>query len=219
MHDHFSTQVGQLFPTVVLTGTMPDCGPINQALKDAILKRRAEHPGIERSNTLGWHSTTDMLEWGGQAAHDLGRRACLFCDPHTVELSSPNERRLGWSAEMWANVSPSGASNQMHAHPGALWSVVYYVDTGYEPGREDQGGELVLHDPRFPMNRMYSADVVVKLPDGSGERTAQGIRPREGMLVAFPSWLKHSVQPYFGERERISIAINLMVAAGPGGAR
>lgn len=29
-----------------------------------------------------------------------------------------------------ANVSPPGASNEYHCHPGAVWSAVYYVDDG-----------------------------------------------------------------------------------------
>ena len=217
MADRFNTRVNELFPTIVLIGDMPDCDPLNQALKEVIAQNRVQSGGIERSNTLGWHSTTDMMAWGGEAAQALGRRACILCDPYTVELSSPDERRFGWVAEMWANVSPPGASNQMHAHPGALWSVVYYVDTGYEGDGADQGGELVLHDPRFPMNRMYTPDIVAKRTDGKPEENVKGIRPRNGMIVAFPSWLKHSVRPYQGARERISIAINLMVGPGEPG--
>jgi hypothetical protein len=34
--------------------------------------------------------------------------------------------------------------------------------------------------------------------------------PEPGKLIAFPSWLMHSVQPHNGPRERISIAINIM---------
>jgi hypothetical protein len=34
-------------------------------------------------------------------------------------------------------------------------------------------------------------------------------RPEAGMMVVFPSWLYHFVNPYFGDGERISIAFNV----------
>jgi uncharacterized protein (TIGR02466 family) len=106
---------------------------------------------------------------------------------------------------MWANVSPPGASNQMHAHPGCVWSAVYYVDDGGDA----KTGKLVLHDPRFPMNRMAAPDLVFAV-EGETEEMKFEADPEPGKLIAFPSWLMHSVQPHSGPRERISIAINIM---------
>jgi Putative 2OG-Fe(II) oxygenase len=37
------------------------------------------------------------------------------------------------------------------------------------------------------------------------------IEPQPGMLLAFPAWLEHFVHPFFGEGERISVAINVMI--------
>lgn len=36
-------------------------------------------------------------------------------------------------------------------------------------------------------------------------------RPEAGMLLLFPSWLTHTVNPYRGIRERISVAFNVRV--------
>ena len=216
MNDPFGSKVFDLFPTAVITGRIPDWETLNAQLKDVIAARRASNPGINRSNVLGWHSTIDMLAWGGEPVHRLGQQACALCDRYSYDTVSPNTPRFGWMAEMWANVSPPNASNQMHAHPGALWSLVYYVDCGYDGDDPAQGGELVLHDPRFPMNRMYAPDMAFRWPDGRTEENYRAIRPRDGMIVGFPSWMKHSVQPYRGRRERISIAINLMIAFAPG---
>ena len=216
MADPFQSRVLDLFPTAVIVGRLPNAETLNAELKKIIAENRARNPGISRSNILGWHSSTDMLAWGGQAAHDLGRQACAFCDPYSADLGSPNAPRFGWMAEMWANVSPPNASNQMHAHPGALWSLVYYVDDGYDGADANQGGELVLYDPRFPGNRMYAPDMVFRWPDGRTEQNRHLVRPQNGMIVGFPSWMQHSVRPYQGARERISIAINLMIAVAPG---
>ena len=215
MTENFNQQVLNLFPTAVLAGRLPSADILNPQLRQVIAENRQASPGNHRSNVLGWQSTTDMLSWGGAPAHELGRLACAFIDPYSHDLASPKQPRFGWMAELWANVSPKNASNQMHNHPGALWSLVYYVDDGYDPGAGNQGGELVLYDPRSPMNRMYAPDMVFKWPGGQVERAFHPIRPQSGMMVAFPSWMNHSVRPYLGNRERISIAINLMIAVPP----
>jgi hypothetical protein len=43
-------------------------------------------------------------------------------------------------------------------------------------------------------------------------RSQVAIRPAAGLLVLFPSWLRHSVRPHHGDRERVSVAINLSLA-------
>lgn len=201
-----------LFETPVVISRLADAAALNDGLRHRILAKRKEHPGISRSNTLGWHSDTDMLKWGGEEAVTLLRHFVALADLQTVDGGQKAEAppRFAWGFEMWANVSPPNASNQSHAHPGALWSAVYYVDDGYQ-GSADRalGGELVLYDPRFPMNAMYAPDFRLRDSRGQVQTGEQGFRPAAGTMVAFPSWLMHSVQPYRGHAERISVAINL----------
>jgi uncharacterized protein (TIGR02466 family) len=215
MSDPFESQVLDLFPTGVITGRIPDAERLNKELKDAIARNRAKDPGIQRSNVLGWHSRTDMHVWGGEAARELAMQAAKFCDRFSVDRKKAQHPRFGWRAEMWANVSPPNASNQTHSHPGAYWSCVYYVDDGYDSPDSKQGGELVLFDPRYPMNRMYSPDFAFRWPDGRTETTVYDVSPKSGMIIGFPSWLNHCVRTYHGTRERISIAINLTLAPVP----
>ena len=110
---------------------------------------------------------------------------------------------------MWANISGPGHSNQTHCHTGALWSGVYYVDAG----GEKVGGELILEDPRFPMNQMYIPGLVTRNADGEATPSQHAVIPRAGLMVLFPSWLRHSVRPYRGTGERISVAFNIQVRA------
>lgn len=205
-----------LFETPVAISRLPDAAALNAVLKTAILERRAADPGIRRSNTLGWHSDTGMLSWGGEAAVTLLRHLVALADLQTLDGGQTPDAppRFAWSFEMWANVSQPNASNQSHAHPGALWSAVYYVDDGYQ-GSNDRtlGGELVLYDPRFPMNAMYAPDFQLRDSRGQPQQREQIFRPAAGTMVAFPSWLMHSVQPYRGASERISVALNLSLVA------
>ena len=41
--------------------------------------------------------------------------------------------------------------------------------------------------------------------------TEEYIKPIEGMLLMFPSWLRHSVNPFFGEGERRTFSANLSI--------
>ena len=47
-----------------------------------------------------------------------------------------------------------------------------------------------------------------------GQITVEGEgSPRSGLLIMFPGWLRHSVRPFEGRGERISVALNLSLSA------
>lgn len=184
------------------------------ALRQVIeVEHARDAQGVSISNIGGWHSNTQMLDWGGEAARALAFKAMQMADAQTQDAKSPRASRFGWVPEMWANVSAKGNANQYHFHPGSFWSAVAYIDDGYR-GNDDPalGGELQLLDPRMPMVRMTAPDLRVLDADGQQQLNEMALRPRTGMIVMFPSWLQHAVRPFHGEGTRISIAINLVAA-------
>ena len=204
-----------LFPTTILKARLPNAEQVNAALLEAINGQREAGRGIDRSNVGGWHSDTDMTDWGGDAARGLAEFAVQEVSPHMVDIAAGGKRQFNWGVDMWANVNGPGNSNQLHCHPGALWSSAYYVDAGGAE-EEDHGGELLLEDPRYPMAYSTVPDLVLRAADGQPVQSQVAVRPETGMLVLFPSWLRHSVRPHGGDRERVSVAINLsLVGAMP----
>lgn len=197
-----------LFPTPILKARPPNADALNRALLESISAHRATNPGIDRSNIGGWHSDTDMTAWGGEPARSLATFAIGEVSAHMVDVARAGKRKFDWSIEMWANVNKSGDANQLHCHPAAYWSGVYYPDPGGAE-RESGGGELVVEDPRYPLAYMTVPDLLLKNDDQSPMYSQVAIRPEPGLLVLFPSWLRHSVRPHGGERERVSIALNL----------
>lgn len=195
-----------LFETSVLHGQLSAHESLTEALEAAIRTRMAQEPGIERSNIGGWHSRTDMLEWGGAAAAKLADLAVRTAK-RLSHFDGRDPASLAWDVRMWANVSPPGALNTSHAHPGVLWAAVYYVAT---PG---QGGELYLEDPRFPLPQSNFPGFRAIGPDGKPQDVEHRIAPSRGDLVLFPAWMRHGVRPHQGEGDRISIAMNLGVRA------
>jgi len=199
-----------LFATPVLKASPPDAETLNAALLKSIAAQRTKHPGIERSNIGGWHSDTDMAAWAGGAGEALANFAVTTASAHMVDLAPGGKRQFTWSIEMWANVNPPGCSNQLHCHPAAFWSGVYYPDPGGSE-IEGNGGELLLEDPRYPMAYMTVPDLLFRDVNNEPMQSQIAIRPVAGRIVLFPSWLRHSVRPHKGDRDRVSIALNLML--------
>lgn len=199
-----------LFPTPILKARPDNAAELNEQLLAAIRARRDSDQGVNRSNIGGWHSDIDMAQWGGDTARSLADFAIATVSSHMVDIAAGGKRKFDWGVDMWANINAPGHANQLHCHVGSFWSAVYYPDPGGAE-LEGNGGELILEDPRYPMAYMTVSDLVFKHSDGKPMRSQVVIRPEAGLLVAFPSWLKHSVEPHAGDRERVSIALNLIL--------
>lgn len=178
-------------------------------LEASITQNQAASAGLNRSNIGGWHSDTDMLNWGGSAARKLADTATKICKrlSHFQESSADG---YNWSVRMWANVTENGGLNQAHAHPGNLWAAVLYLDLGDEAGDDlDVGGAFYIEDPRFPMAAMHNTAARLIGCDGQPQKYEVEFNLERGNLLVFPAWLKHGVRLYTGKRKRISIAMNI----------
>jgi uncharacterized protein (TIGR02466 family) len=205
-----SFRVLPLFETPIYSMSIPDHESLDVALRKVILDQRADVQSVLVSNVGGWQSSQDMVGWGGSAAGILADHLTAMCNSMVSRMHAPGDPGIEWSCEMWANVNEHGNSNQSHWHPGAFLSAVYYVDNGYAGSLDPAlGGELVFIDPRMPYLRMRTPDLRHTGPDESYDEQETWMRPRQGLLVAFPSFLSHSVRPYHGRGTRISIAINM----------
>jgi uncharacterized protein (TIGR02466 family) len=203
--------VMKLFPTPVVMATMPDAEALNAELKRIILAREEVNESVERSNRGGWQSSWDLHEWGGGPMQKVLAYARSIVDDITVDRVG-KKHTIAWRYNCWANINRSGHGNQFHTHPGALWSVSYYVDDGGTGADPSLGGEFEIQDPRGVATVMYAPQLTFPGPDGAGLGESQRLNPQSGMLLVFPSWLSHGVCPYRGTRERISIAINFSLA-------
>ena len=87
----------------------------------------------------------------------------------------------------WANVNRTGDFNQMHTHPGATWSGVYYVDAG-EADPESRGGATAIRlgDPNPARTNVF-------FPELSASDVLY--QPEPGLMILFPSYVPHAVPP------------------------
>jgi hypothetical protein len=106
----------------------------------------------------------------------------------------------------WANIYSRGDYCMPHSHMRATASVVYCVDPGDDDPDDPLGGRLFIADPRLaaccrPVPNYMTSPIVPKM--------------RAGTFIIFPAQLVHAVNPYSGERPRITLAWNIGPEAVP----
>jgi len=92
---------------------------------------------------------------------------------------------------IWVNVMPKNCYHAFHAHPLSVVSGTYYVSAarGSSP--------LRIEDPRAPL---FMA---------SPPRSIQyDLKPKNGDVILFESWLKHEVPPHQSSEDRVSVSFN-----------
>jgi uncharacterized protein (TIGR02466 family) len=108
---------------------------------------------------------------------------------------------LRFDLEAWINIHERGGFNFLHVHEGAYLSGCLYLRV---PVRL---GNLVFRDPR--PGAVHGS---LKGPVANGYRDIS-LKPEDELLVLFPSWLEHFVEPHAGDMLRIVIAFNAVPAA------
>lgn len=188
------TEVAQLFPTCVWIHELEEGPQINAALVPEIERLRAAQPSRSR---LPGH-------W--QSAGDLYRLPA--CEPLVAAVVAAARGVVGflsWECEglqitdLWANVNDQDFAHRQHAHPNNFLAGVYYVAV------PENSGEIVFYDPR-PQAHVLEPKVRERNLYNSAKRR---VTPRAGMLLLFPAWLEHSVDPNLSGAPRTSIAFNL----------
>ena len=197
-----------LFETPVVYSELQGAEQLMIDLESSIRGKRKSDAGVQRSNIGSWHCDTDMLEWGGAAAKQLESSAISVAKRMSHFLGGSADD-LDWCVRMWANITPQGGLNHIHAHPGNLWAAVLYLDMGDSAKDEDVGGNFYLEDPRFPMCAMRETAFRLVGVNGQPQQYEVDFKLARGNLIVFPAWLRHGVRPYSGSRERLSVAMNI----------
>ena len=89
-----------------------------------------------------------------------------------------------------------GGFNFLHMHEGSLLSGSFYLQV--PPG----SGQFVFRDPRPGVLHGF---VKGGVPNGHADIH---LTPSAGLLVLFPCWMEHYVEPHDSDEPRITIAFN-----------
>ncbi|MFC7582399.1 putative 2OG-Fe(II) oxygenase [Nonomuraea antimicrobica] len=141
----------------------------------------------------------DILKWDHRAVAWLRTQIRDAVSAMTADVLAERapevENKYPVIAEAWAVVYRSGGSHRLHTHHDSIYSGTIYIECG---GVSATSGNLQMFDPR-------PAAIARGVTPG-----VLSIEPRPGLLVAFPSWLPHSVQAthQYTDGLRICIAWN-----------
>ena len=195
-----------LFYSPVLVFQISECEALNRQLLAETAAMRAQSPGVTKSNHKGWHSENDFFVRTEPGCTALRNHIMEAVGETTKRLSSnfdfkSNELQI----EGWINVNPTGAFNAPHAHPSFALSGTYYVSIpshSVSIAPNALSGAFVFLDPR-------ANAAAVSIEGARCFESQVVVRPKAGMLMIFPSYLRHWVYPNEEESERVSIAFNI----------
>jgi len=196
-----------MFGTPFVSVDWPDCEEINKEIAALVM---AEEQGDDtgrgiRSNAGGWQSRGNLLMRPEPAIVQLKEmmERVIFDLLGSIVRKDSGERTFTLLFDSWANVCRNGNYNIVHTHPNAMWSIVYYVQSGQTDETVPYSGLLELLDPREASNFIQVSNTVLD--------ARMFIENYPGRMVVFPSWMKHMVHPFVGSGTRISIACNVNV--------
>ena len=159
--------------------------------------KKNDPSGLTKSNFKGWHSKDFDLKNKEPKSFIEGIKKNI-----NVALNDMNWDLNKQSVKinnLWAIINEKGAWNQKHHHSNSDLSAAYYVSA------HESCGDIVFYDPRpAPVYK----NPITKNPNNLNA-TVNSIKPEDGMLVLFPSYLEHSVNPNMSDKKRIVISFNI----------
>ena len=194
----------QLFPTPLRIETLELSTEELDALTSVCETATTDTEGIHKSNNNGWHSAAKFFSRTEPVALKVRGLIVGVAERLTIEVAPKIElTKYAWEASAWININKGASYNAPHDHPGNLWSAVLYVKV--PSGLTGNQGQLEFLDPRNSV--MNTAGTIPELQQYFASSVK--VKPEPGMLVMFPSFLKHWVYPHESPEDRISIAVNM----------
>lgn len=181
------------FATRVYLSQLDQLQPHYECWRKIILDMRASDIQPRgKSNHGGWNAPLNLaVNLDFKALTDIVGQLMVNI------MKTMTDKVLEHKLSAWVNLHDEGGYNTQHNHAGAYLSCSFYLSV------PEGSGDLVLIDPRPGAN----------LLDLEGKETncksVKIITPKEGLLVIFPSWLEHRVEPHENIEPRISTAMNL----------
>lgn len=192
------------FSTPVWTFQIDNYKNVNEEMHTYIKElQNKDQIGISKSNLKGWHSKDFNLN----ERQPQNFISLIYSSIEQVmhDMNWDKQKQIAKINNMWAIINTGGSANLRHQHGNSTISGAYYVRA------PENAGDIIFYDPRPAP--IYSHPNAVS--PNSLNAQINGISPKEGALVLFPSYLDHSVNENKSNEERIVISFNIRVQIKP----
>ena len=193
-------KIYNLFPVPIFHYKIENYKEINKELINYILRlKKKDKIGNNRSNIGGWHSPNFDLVKEETPINFINKFKNFLKNIIINEFGweyLPNKQRI---VAMWAIINKKNSFNIMHNHQNCYLSAAYYVK------KPERSGDISFFDPVEPKTYRYPE----KEKGTFHSNQVVTLRPEEGDLLIFPSYLYHSVEPNLSDEDRIVISFNI----------
>lgn len=166
----------------------------NTKLKEFAYEKQKTDPGRTISNYSGYQSNDIKA---GESPHIDQLVKGLDQELNNLALSVGLKPVSIYN--LWININPPGAYNQLHNHQDSIFSGVYYIDADESQGNinfeRNDGAEYHIPSSMISQIHHFNASKCT-------------YPAKTGALYVFPGWLKHSVDGNRSARDRISLSFN-----------
>lgn len=211
-------QINAAFASPLLRTRLPQCETLNARLRELFLKWESDPARKRSSQPTGvikvavYESDFSLFDNPEPEIQAL-KQFCLQGTGYAIQqlngYSAEEMAQLRIFQHSWYHLTRHGGYTAQHNHPMASWSGVYCVDPGDPVADKPNNGALRFLEARQTASMYLDAgNAHWKTPFGFGE---QAFQFEAGELLLFPSYLMHEVAPYYGQRERITVAFNAWV--------
>jgi uncharacterized protein (TIGR02466 family) len=185
-----------LFPTRIWQARLAALVPQLDTWIRAALDMRAASPrAAGRTNRQGWNSE-DMAVLEQPVFAPLQQAVRAGCASALQEMGAGN---IAFRLQSWINMHDRGGFNFLHVHEGSLLSGTFYLKV------PAGAGKFVFRDPR---PGVVHGCIKGAVPNGYSDIQ---LTPDAGLLVLFPCWMEHYVEPHDSDEPRIAIAFNAVL--------
>lgn len=184
----------------------PDLVAFNAALADYIIRE----PSLRQDRataTQGGGQTLEILNRADepvatiQSFFEAAVKRYIAEVLPTFAAPVPIPSPAAWRFSGWGVVLQSSGHQKSHFHPSGVVSGVYYVRIPevVKQGTAGSAGHIVFGNPPPEV-----------LPAGTARLLMASVKPEEGTLILFPSYLWHQTVPFDSREPRISLAFDVV---------
>ena len=100
--------------------------------------------------------------------------------------------------ESWVHITRDRGYHGYHFHPNCSWCAIFYVDVG-SVGKKNGYNNFHRAPRQTYLDSFNQTEAVL----------SHTFTPKNGKMIIFPPHMAHEALPYYGDEDRLVIAMNI----------